>query len=57
VHGTFVPKNFNVTYFTSLNFKTKSRQFTTLHITSLIYTQPPLEFPCNYILNPRSKRV
>jgi len=50
---TFVPKNFNVTHFASLNFKTKSLHInhvssfhiTTLHTTSLIYTHPPHEFP------------
>ena len=49
----FFAKNFTVTHFISLHFKTKSLHLyhvsslhiTTLHITSLIYTQSPLEFP------------
>ena len=49
VHGTFIPKNFTVTHFTSLKNKItvhKSRSFTPRHYTSLIYAQSPHEFPC-----------
>jgi len=59
IHGTFVPKNYTVSHFTSLqslhslHFKIKSLHknhvssphITTLHITSFIYTQSPLQFP------------
>jgi len=54
VHGTFIAKNFTVTYFISLHLKIKSLHInhvssfhiTTLHITSPIYTQSQPEFPC-----------
>jgi hypothetical protein len=46
VHGTFVPKNFTVTHFTSNQNHVSSLNITTLRITSLNYTQSPLEFPC-----------
>jgi hypothetical protein len=39
----------NSLHFTSLHFKIKSlhiNHFNSLHITSHIYTQPPLEFSC-----------
>jgi hypothetical protein len=39
VRGTFVPKNFIVTHFTSLNLKTKSlhiNRVSSLHIATLI---------------------
>jgi hypothetical protein len=52
VHGTVVPKNFTVT---PLHTTSKQNHFThntlvdstSLHITSLIYTQSPLEFSCS----------
>ena len=38
MHGTFVPKNFNVTHFTSLHFTSKQNHFTPHHYTSHHFT-------------------
>ena len=58
MHSTFVPKNFNVTHFTSkqnrFTYITSvhfiSLQFTSFHLFTLIPHSNPLA--CNYILNP-----
>jgi hypothetical protein len=59
VHGTFVPKNFIVIHFTSLQNKItshKSRQFAPHHY--LLTFNPHLNsLACNYILTPLSKCV
>jgi len=67
VHVTFVHKNFNVSHFTSLNFKTKSlhniscpftphhytsRHFTIYHVSSLHITT--LHFTSQYIMSVHS---
>jgi hypothetical protein len=52
IHGNSFPKNLIATHFTSLEIKKKSlliyqvssNHNTILHITSLLYTQSPLEF-------------